>query len=413
MDQQSLTLDRRLFLKLSGVGACDSLLGRPSAKAMSDATENRRPEVSDAITLFLCGDVMLGRGIDQILPHPSGPRLYEPEVRSAKTYVELAGRANSPIPRPVDFAYVWGDALDALRRVEPDLRIINLETSVTKRSEPAPKGINYKMNPANGPCLTAAGIDCCVLANNHVLDWGLPGLLETLETLEILGVQYAGAGRDTAQAEAPAVLEIPRKGRVLVFAFGSVTSGIPREWAAGANRPGVNLLADLSNRTIAHIGDRVHAAKRPGDVAVASIHWGGNWGYEIPAQQERFAHGLIDRAGFDLVHGHSSHHPKGIEIYRGKPILYGCGDFLNDYEGIAGYEEFRDDLVVMYLPRFAAASRNLIDFGLQVFQIRQFRLNRASEQDTAWLLATLERESRKFGTRIESRGANRFSVLWH
>jgi poly-gamma-glutamate synthesis protein (capsule biosynthesis protein) len=269
------------------------------------------------------------------------------------------------------------------------------------------------MNPANGPCLTAAGIDCCVLANNHVLDWGLPGLLETLETLEILGVQYAGAGRDTAQAEAPAVLEIPRKGRVLVFAFGSVTSGIPREWAAGANRPGVNLLADLSNRTIVHIADRVHAAKRPGDVAVASIHWGGNWGYEIPAQQERFAHGLIDRAGFDLVHGHSSHHPKGIEIYRGKPILYGCGDFLNDYEGIAGYEEFRDDLAVMYLPGFAAASGDLTDFGLQVFQIRQFRLNRASKQDTAWLLATLEGESRQFGTRIEWRGANRFSVLWH
>jgi poly-gamma-glutamate synthesis protein (capsule biosynthesis protein) len=86
MDQQSLTLDRRLFLKLSGVGACDSLLGRPSAKAMSDATENRRPEVSDAITLLLCGDVMLGRGIDQILPHPSGPRRGEigQDVRRAR-----------------------------------------------------------------------------------------------------------------------------------------------------------------------------------------------------------------------------------------------------------------------------------------------------------------------------------------
>jgi poly-gamma-glutamate synthesis protein (capsule biosynthesis protein) len=365
--------------------------------------------VSDAITLFLCGDVMLGRGIDQILPHPGDPQLYEPAISLATTYVELAERANGPIPRPVDFAYVWGDALEAVRRVGPDLSIINLETSVTESGEALPKGINYKMNPKNVACLTAAGIDCCVLANNHVLDWSRSGLLETLETLETLGVKYAGAGRSATEAEAPAILPVPGKCRVLVFAFGSVTSGIPREWAAGANRPGVNLLADLC--TIAHIADRVHAAKRPGDVAVASIHWGGNWGYEIPAQQKRFAHGLIDRAGFDLVHGHSSHHPKGIEIYRGKPILYGCGDFLNDYEGIAGYEKFRDDLAVMYLPRFAAASSNLIEFGLQVFQIRQFRLNRASEQDTAWLLTTLKRESRQFGTRVEWRGANRFSVL--
>jgi poly-gamma-glutamate capsule biosynthesis protein CapA/YwtB (metallophosphatase superfamily) len=413
MDLRPPTLDRRLFLKLSGVGACASLLGRTVAKAMSDQTENHRPEVSDAITLFLCGDVMLGRGIDQILPHPGEPHLYEPAVSLATTYVELAERANGPIPRPVDFAYVWGDALEALRRVEPDLRIINLETSVTNSQEPAPKEINYKMHPANAACLSAAGIDCCVLANNHVLDWGYSGLLETLDTLDRAGISSAGAGREAAQAEAPAVLEVPGKGRVLVFAFGSVTSGIPREWAAGDKRPGVNLLADLSNRTIAHIADRVHAAKRPGDILIASIHWGGNWGYEIPAQQQRFAHGLIDRAGFDLVHGQSSHHPKAIEIYRGKPILYGCGDFLNDYEGISGYEEFRDDLAVMYLPRFAAGRGELTELGLQVFQIRQFRLNRASEQDTAWLLATLERESRQLGTRIESRGANRFSVLWH
>jgi poly-gamma-glutamate capsule biosynthesis protein CapA/YwtB (metallophosphatase superfamily) len=247
------TLDRRRFLKLSGIGACDSLLDGTLVGAKSDQTGNQRPEISDGITLFLCGDVMLGRGIDQILPHPGEPRLYESAVSRATAYIELAERANGPIRRPVDFGYVWGDALEALRRVQPDLRIINLETSITKIREPAPKGINYKMNPANAACLTAAGIDCCVLANNHVLDWGYAGLLETLDTLERAGIPSAGAGRDAAQAEAPAVLEVPGKGRVLVFAFGSVTSGVPREWAAGAKRPGVNLLADLSDRTIAHI----------------------------------------------------------------------------------------------------------------------------------------------------------------
>jgi poly-gamma-glutamate synthesis protein (capsule biosynthesis protein) len=379
---------------------------------MSDPTEDHRSEAPDAITLFLCGDVMLGRGIDQVLPHPGDPHLYEPAVTLATTYVGLAERANGPIPSPVDFPYVWGDALEALRGAGPDLRIINLETSITKSSKAVPKGINYKMNPANAACLTAAGIDCCVLANNHVLDWGRSGLLETLETLEKLGVKYAGAGRSAAEAEAPAIAPVPGKGRVLVFAFGSRSSGIPGDWAAGRGLPGVHLLPGLSERSLARIAERTLATKEPGDILIASIHWGGNWGYHIPGQQRRFAHGLIDRAGFDIVHGHSSHHPKGIEIYRGKPILYGCGDFLNDYEGIAGYEEFRDDLVVMYLPRLAAASGELTDFGLQLFQIRQFRLNRASEQDTAWLLATLDRESGKFGTRIEWRGANRLAVRW-
>ena len=77
---------------------------------------------------------------------------------------------------------------------------------------------------------------------------------------------------------------------------------------------------------------------------MASIHWGDNWGYDIPREQTTFAHKLIDEAGVDVIHGHSSHHPKGIEVYKDKPIIYGCGDFIDDYEGISGYENFRDDL---------------------------------------------------------------------
>src|SRR5690606_34281662 len=115
-------------------------------------------------------------------------------------------------------------------------------------------------------------------------------------------------------------------------------------------RPGIHLLPDLSDRTAAGIGELVRESKRPGDIAVASIHWGGNWGYEIPEAQRRFAHNLVDRAGVDVVHGHSSHHPKGIEVHRDRPIIYGCGDFIHDYEGIRGYETFRNDLVLMYFP---------------------------------------------------------------
>jgi poly-gamma-glutamate capsule biosynthesis protein CapA/YwtB (metallophosphatase superfamily) len=386
--------------------------GAPSVvTTMPNPTHLTGPETAGPVTLFLCGDVMLGRGIDQILPHPSDPHLYEPAVSLATTYVELAERANGSIPKPVDFRYVWGEALDVLCALQPDVRVINLETSITRSPDALPKGINYKMNPDNAACLTAAGIDCCALANNHVLDWGPAGLVETLESLEKLGVKSAGAGRDAAEAEAPAILPVPGGGRVLVFAFGARSSGIPADWAAGRDRPGVNLLEDLSERTVADIAARVRAVRRPGDLVVASIHWGGNWGYDIPRGQREFAHAMIEQAGIDVIHGHSSHHPKGIEIYRDRPILYGCGDFLNDYEGISGYEEYRDDLVLMYLPRFAAASGNLADFELQVFQMRQFCLHRASQDDTAWLQATLDRQSSQFGTRIESRGDHRLTVL--
>ncbi len=371
-----------------------------------------QPRAPGTVTVALCGDVMLGRGIDQILPHPGDPRLYEPYVASAVEYVALAERANGPIPRPVDFAYVWGDALEVFLSDRLDARIVNLETSITTSEDHVPKGINYKMHPENVRCLNAAAIDCCVLANNHVLDWGLAGLFETLDTLARAGIRSAGAGRDAAQAQAPAVLNPPGTGRVLVFAFGSVTSGIPTDWAAGVSRPGVNLLTDFGERTVARIARQAESARRPGDLLVASIHWGGNWGYAVPREQRNFAHALIDRAGFHVVHGHSSHHAKGIEVYKGCPILYGCGDFLTDYEGISGYEAFRDDLAVLYLCRFCPSTGRLSALTLVPYQIRNFRLNAISPEDAVWLRDVLARESARFGTGLSLEADATLSVQW-
>ncbi len=368
---------------------------------------------ADRITLFLCGDVMTGRGIDQVLPHQSDPVLYESYMHSATGYVELAERVHGPIPKPVDFSYIWGDALEELARVSPDVRIINLETSVTTSSDYwRGKVINYRMHPKNIPCLTAAKIDCCALANNHVLDWGRAGLTETLGTLEKVKVKSTGAGRNRQEAEAPAIVDIPGKGRVLVFACGSETSGIPRRWAAAGDHPGVNLLKDLSDETVRHIKENVCNVKRRGDLAVVSLHWGDNWGYSIPREQTLFAHKLIDEAGIDVVHGHSSHHAKGIEIYKEKPILYGCGDFLNDYEGISGHEEFRDDLAVMYFVSMEPSTGRLTDLHMIPMQIKHFRLNRTSKEDTLWLTETLNREGAQFGTRVELSAANTLSLKW-
>ncbi|OFZ17964.1 MAG: poly-gamma-glutamate biosynthesis protein [Bdellovibrionales bacterium GWB1_55_8] len=347
--------------------------------------------------LFLCGDVMTGRGIDQILPNPSDPALHENYVKDARDYIEIATEANGPVPISVNDRYIWGDALSELESRRPDARIINLETSITDSDDWQPKGINYRMNPRNVTCLVAAGVDCAALANNHVLDWGISGLEETLRTLAQAGIKTAGAGRSLHEAESPAVLEMAGKGRLLVFSLGMANSGIPQSWAAAERKPGVNFLEKPSWEYVMKMKEIVTRFKRKGDVAILSLHWGGNWGYEISSEDQRFAHELIDHAGIDLVHGHSSHHVKAFEVYRNKLILYGCGDFINDYEGIRGYEIYRPELAVMFFPRVRVATGELVDLQIVPLRIRNFRLVRASVPETRWLSDLLNRETRKLG----------------
>jgi poly-gamma-glutamate synthesis protein (capsule biosynthesis protein) len=267
------------------------------------------------------------------------------------------------------------------------------------------------MHPANVGCLAAAGVDCCCLANNHVLDWGYGGLAETLTTLDAAGIARAGAGCDGAEAEAPAVLAVPVKGRVLVFSVGSTTSGIPREWAATLDRPGVNLLPDLLENTARRVGATMAAVKQPGDVVIASVHWGSNWGYDVPWEQIDFAHTLIE-AGVDVVHGHSSHHPRPIEVYRDRPILYGCGDFLNDYEGIGGYEQYRSDLRLLYLIDLDPQDGQLVSARLVPFRVQRFRLTHASKADTNWLRDLLNRYGERFGTRLTPDDSGGLTLRW-
>jgi poly-gamma-glutamate capsule biosynthesis protein CapA/YwtB (metallophosphatase superfamily) len=349
--------------------------------------------------IFLCGDVMIGRGLDQALPHPCPPELHEAYVQSARDYLQLAEQAHGPIGHPLGLSDIWGAALTELKRAKPDARIINLETSLTRSDDFEPKGINYRASPENAACLTAAGIDCCTLANNHVLDFGAEGLRETLATLHRLKIKTAGAGHNAAEALAPAILPTA-EGRLLVFALACPSSGVPRRWAAGADRAGVNVLPSLSEESADAVCGLIAQTKREGDVTIVSIHWGSNWGYAIPDEQRRFAHHLIEQAGVAIVHGHSSHHARPIEVYRDRLILYGCGDFLNDYEGITGYEEFRDDLPLMYFADVDAATGTLRALDMVPLQIRRFRLKRASNADTQWLQATLDRESAPFGTRV-------------
>ena len=81
--------------------------------------------MNEPVTLFLCGDVMTARGIDQALPYPGDPRLYEPCVENASEYIRLAEQANGPLPRPVDFSNNWGDTVEVFKREKPPAKINN------------------------------------------------------------------------------------------------------------------------------------------------------------------------------------------------------------------------------------------------------------------------------------------------
>lgn len=349
--------------------------------------------------LFLSGDVMLGRGIDQMLPHPGDPGLRERWVDDARTYVQLAEQASGPVPRPVDPSWPWGVALQLLDDAGTDVRVLNLETSVTTSDTFAPdKGIHYRMHPANVAAVTVARPDVCVLANNHVLDFGVPGLVETLDVLEGAGVATAGAGRDRTDAQRPAVVPLPRGGRVLVFAAGAGSAGVPPDWAATGQRPGVDRLDESPGGTD-DLLQRVEAWKRPGDLVVASVHWGSNWGYDVPASRTRLAHALVE-GGVDVVHGHSSHHPRPVAVHGGRLVLHGCGDLINDYEGIRGHEEFRDELRLLPLVDLDRASGALVALRLVPVVARRLRLEHPTGQEVAWLASTLDAACRPYGTRV-------------
>jgi poly-gamma-glutamate capsule biosynthesis protein CapA/YwtB (metallophosphatase superfamily) len=354
---------------------------------------------------------MTGRGIDQVLPHPSAAELYESHVENALDYVRLAESVSGPLQRPVSPAHVWGEALAELARRRPDIRIINLETSVTSDGIPEWKGINYRMHPANLGCLSVAGVDCCVLANNHVLDWGEAGLIETLECLRAAGMATTGAGRDLGEAESPALFELA-PARLRVFGFAAESSGASAHWAAGPHEPGICLLRDLSEQSLEAVQSVLEKDARPGDVTVVSLHWGGNWDYAVPEDQRRFAHALVDFAGADVVYGHSSHHPKGIEVYRQKLILYGCGDLINDYEGIPGYELYRPDLGLMYFGTIDPLDGDLIALEMVPMRRRGFSLEHATHADTAWLSNRLDEQCAPLGTRLRRRADDVLELRW-
>jgi poly-gamma-glutamate capsule biosynthesis protein CapA/YwtB (metallophosphatase superfamily) len=221
--------------------------------------------------------------------------------------------------------YPWGDTLPLLRRA--DALVGNLEFVLADDGDPWPgKVFHFRADRRAVASLETARFALVSVANNHVLDFGTDAALESFATLTQRGIRFAGAGANADAARRPAVIR--RDG--LTIAMLAFTDNEP-DWQAGFDSPGVHYVpVDLDDPRAAALLDAVAREREAVDLLIVSSHWGGNWGVAVPRSHRTFARALVD-AGADVVFGHSPHIVRGVEVYRDRPILYGTGDFVDDY----------------------------------------------------------------------------------
>ena len=295
-----------------------------------------------------------------------------------------------------DPAGVWGSTLDRVRSL--DGLLCNLECAVSARGERrSGRAYYFRADPDWAvPALEAAGVRFASLANNHLLDFGPTALVDTTDHLAAAGIAHAGAGPDRAAAVRPAVASVGDLS-VGVVAFTDQSAS----YRAGPDSPGtawtpLSHRAAGTRRLVADALATVH--ERDPDLVVASLHWGPNWVVEPSRGQRAFARWLVDN-GVDVVHGHSAHVVQGVETYRGRPIVYDAGDFVDDYvlkPDLHNDRSFLFDLVV--------ADGRLARLDLHPVEIVDERVERASEEAAAWLRERMRALSGPFGTTVERSG---------
>jgi poly-gamma-glutamate synthesis protein (capsule biosynthesis protein) len=313
----------------------------------------------ERFTLAFTGDVMLGRGVDEVI-HFHGP------------------------------SYPLGNTAPLL--AQADLALVNLECVIASGGRmwmSPPRRFYFRANPLAVGVLQQAGIDYVTLANNHSLDFGAEALLETFRHLKEAGIRWAGAGKNLQEAKQPALLKVGD----LAFAVFAGTDNFP-EYGAGTRRPGTwHLEIPPSEKFFEELRSKITRLRKEGiDFVVFSLHWGPNMVEAPPAEFQDFAHRLVD-LGVDIVHGHSAHVFQGIEIYRGKIIFYDTGDFVDDYYVTQAIDE-------QFLYRVHGESGRLKEIELIPVKIANYQVNLADQKTAKRTVERMRHRSAPFGTEI-------------
>lgn len=314
------------------------------------------------VRVIFGGDVMLGRNV--------------------ATVIEDNGAAYPLAP----IAPLFRDA---------DLAIVNLECAITESNDifpGAPKAFYFGAPPAATETLTSAGIDLVSLANNHALDFGDKGLLDSIKYLKTAGIKWTGAGANLVEALSPAFTEC-KQTQFAMVAF----CNHQHDFAARSTNPGIAWV-DLDNElgAIGAFEEGLDAIRAAGSVhwPILSLHWGPNFAVSPSQGLQRLAHAAID-LGYGIVYGHSAHHFQGVEVYKGRPILYSTGDVVDDY---LVDRKFRNDLQLLF-------ELTLNQNGLDAIQLHPVRIDQcqarpASAADLDFIVPRMQYMCAPFSARV-------------
>jgi poly-gamma-glutamate capsule biosynthesis protein CapA/YwtB (metallophosphatase superfamily) len=264
-------------------------LGRTLAKR---AAAHSDPE----LTLAAVGDIMLGREVGKAIARHGARYPFE---------------AAAPL------------------LANADIRVANLELPLTERGRPAAKDYVFRAPPSVSDGLAQAGFTILNLANNHVLDYGVEGLLDTLATLDRAGIAHTGAGGTAVEAHTPAVLHVNGL-RVAVLGYVNTPNDGRSGWVAESMRAGAST-PGVAWGTPEAVRRDVTAARADADLVIVIIHAGSEYTATPNAVQRALAYAAVD-AGAALVLGAHPHVLQGIEIYKRVPIVYSLGNFVFDLD---------------------------------------------------------------------------------
>ncbi len=315
---------------------------------------NQTKEENNVIIIGFGGDTMLGRLVNE---------------KISKT----------------NYKYPWGNVLPLLQK--NDLNVINLETTLTKSQKKISKVFNFKADPDKVEVLKIGNIDLVCLANNHILDFSDDGLFETIKILDENNIAHVGAGKNIEAARRPVIIE---KDGIKIGILGYVDN--EPDWLAGQEKPGTNYVKVGDIEKIKHDVERF---KNKVDIVIVSIHWGPNKIIRPTQSFIDFAHKIID-CGVDIIHGHSAHIFQGIEIYKGKIILYSAGDFVDDY---VVYPDLRNDWTFLFNVKID--KRGPKEIELIPLLVSNMQVNLASKNKGKQILDRMKNLCAEFKTEVE------------